>query len=245
MISDPYKVLGVSPSASEEEIAKAYRKLAKKYHPDVNHGSEEAAKKMSEINAAYEQIKSGNGGQNSSDYGSQSPYGPGGYGSRNTSGGQNAYGGSRYSGDNDPFGFGFNPFDGFDLFGFGFQGNQRQRRGNTVFDPAISYMRAGYYEEAINALSGISDRNAEWYYYSAMANSGAGNKITALEHAKTAVQMDPDNPEYQRLLNRIQSGGRMYQQQSQDFGPPMGTMGKLCLGFCLARICCMFCGRPF
>lgn len=57
MISDPYKVLGVSPNASDEEIKAAYRKLAKKYHPDLNPGNEAAAKKMNEINAAYEQIK--------------------------------------------------------------------------------------------------------------------------------------------------------------------------------------------
>lgn len=57
MINDPYKVLGVSPNASDEEIKTAYRKLAKKYHPDLNPGNAEAAKKMNEINAAYEQIK--------------------------------------------------------------------------------------------------------------------------------------------------------------------------------------------
>jgi len=57
MVSDPYKVLGVSPNASDEEIKTAYRKLAKKYHPDLNPGDAEAAKKMNEINAAYDQIK--------------------------------------------------------------------------------------------------------------------------------------------------------------------------------------------
>ena len=57
MIHDPYKVLGVSPDASDEEIKQAYRRLAKKYHPDLNQGNEEAAKKMQEVNAAYEQIK--------------------------------------------------------------------------------------------------------------------------------------------------------------------------------------------
>lgn len=57
MIDDPYKVLGVSPDASDEEIKRAYRNLAKKYHPDLNPGDQEAARKMQEVNAAYEQIK--------------------------------------------------------------------------------------------------------------------------------------------------------------------------------------------
>ncbi len=59
MMTDPYKVLGVSPGASEQEITKAYRKLAKKYHPDLNPGDEQAEKKMMEINQAYETIKKG------------------------------------------------------------------------------------------------------------------------------------------------------------------------------------------
>mgnify|MGYP000963868616 CR=1 FL=1 len=46
MTEDPYKVLGVSPSASDDEIQKAYRKLVKKYHPDVNPGDENAERKM-------------------------------------------------------------------------------------------------------------------------------------------------------------------------------------------------------
>lgn len=57
MITNPYKVLGVENGASEEECAKAYKKLAKKYHPDLNPGDKEAEKKMSEINAAFDQIK--------------------------------------------------------------------------------------------------------------------------------------------------------------------------------------------
>ncbi len=57
MIQDPYQVLGVSPTASDDEVKAAYRRLAKKYHPDLNPGDEAAAQKMNEINAAYEQIK--------------------------------------------------------------------------------------------------------------------------------------------------------------------------------------------
>ena len=65
MAEDPYKVLGISPGAGEEEVTKAYRRLAKKYHPDLNPGDAEAARKMSAINDAYEQIKSGAAGRSS------------------------------------------------------------------------------------------------------------------------------------------------------------------------------------
>lgn len=56
---DPYKVLGISSAASDEEVKKAYRELARKYHPDHYQGdplSDLAEEKMKEITAAYDQI---------------------------------------------------------------------------------------------------------------------------------------------------------------------------------------------
>ena len=57
MFDDPYRILGLQPDASEEDVKRAYRQLAKKYHPDMNPGDAHAAKMMNDINAAYDQIK--------------------------------------------------------------------------------------------------------------------------------------------------------------------------------------------
>ena len=71
-MSDPYKVLGVSPNASDDEIKKAYREQARKYHPDNYHNNplaDLAQEKMKEINEAYDAILrmrgGGSGGGNS------------------------------------------------------------------------------------------------------------------------------------------------------------------------------------
>lgn len=84
-MTNPYEVLGVSPSASDEEIKKAYRELAKKYHPDNYADSplaDLAEQKMKEINEAYDEINNmrqkgkgtGSGGASSS-YGGYSSNG--------------------------------------------------------------------------------------------------------------------------------------------------------------------------
>ena len=74
-MTDPYKVLGVAPDASDEEVKKAYRALARKYHPDKYRDSDLAdlaSEKMKEVNAAYEEIqnmrKNGGNQQSSNGY---------------------------------------------------------------------------------------------------------------------------------------------------------------------------------
>lgn len=67
MVQNPYKVLGVADGASLDECTKAYKRLAKKYHPDLNPGDKVAEKKMAEINAAYDAIKNGDTNASSAD----------------------------------------------------------------------------------------------------------------------------------------------------------------------------------
>ncbi len=57
MDKDVYEILGVKKSATEKEIQSAFRKFAKKYHPDVNPGNKEAEQKFKEVNLAYEVLK--------------------------------------------------------------------------------------------------------------------------------------------------------------------------------------------
>lgn len=55
-MSDPYETLGLKPGASDEEVKRAYKQMAKKYHPDVTGNDPAAAQKMQEVNAAYDAI---------------------------------------------------------------------------------------------------------------------------------------------------------------------------------------------
>jgi molecular chaperone DnaJ len=215
MIDDPYKVLGVSRDASDEEIKTAYRRLAKKYHPDLNPGDAEAAKKMQQVNAAYEQIKN-----------------PEKAAQNQRSGQSGGYGGGYY----DPFG-GYGPFGG----GYGQYGGANQQTGDSYQQAAYNYIRFGRYREAINALANSTQRNARWYYLSALANEGLGNQVTALEHIRRAVSMEPDNATYLDMLERMEHGGDTYRRTAGNFTGFSG--GSVCPSLCLCYFAQLFCCR--
>ena len=261
MVFDPYQVLGVSPNATDEEVKKAYRQLSRRYHPDANVNNPNAAQaeeKFKQVQQAYEEIMKMREQGARGSY-SQSAYGPG--SSHSAYGNSYGYGSSGsyrdqqrdgdYAGGQDGWNWGFGPFG----FGFGYGGNSgyQQRQTAPKYDgydeeesgriaAAVNYINAGHYAEAWNVLQSLSYRSALWYYLAAYANAGLGNKMTAQDFAKKACEMEPNNMEYQQLLNQLQGGSNWYQNQGTSFGRSSVPMSNLCTRAAIAMLCCFCCG---
>lgn len=249
-MTDPYKVLGVSRDASDDEVKKAYRTLSRKYHPDanINNPNKDQAEEMFKlVQQAYNRImREREGGYSSQSY-SQTRYG---------TGRSDHYG---YDGDyqnQSQGGYGdFGSFWGFGPFGFGgytgsYGGNGYGSDNLNGNDPTTVHLRAAAnyinnssYDEAINVLNNITDRDGRWYYYSALAHLGKGEEATALEDAKRALDSDPDNMQYQLLYQRIASGGSWYAgRRTQYQGPSSTTYCTGCapwVALCLCSNICM------
>lgn len=265
---NPYDVLGVRPDASEDEIKKAYKALSRKYHPDANINNpnkEQAEEKFKQVQQAYSQImdarKHGANGYGGSSYGSGtyggygSGYGnSGSYGSGN-SGGSGSYG-SNGSGGYNSGGFGDWDFGGFDFGGFGnfggfgtgyggagnYGNSSNMSEDEMHMRAAANYINNQHYAEALNVLNTISNKTAAWYYYSAIANKGVGNNVQALEHARMASSMEPNNATYRQLVRTFESGGSWYtSRQSSYGGMPTIICSNPLLACCLANLCCNAC----
>lgn len=153
MAKDYYEVLGVSKTATPEELKKAYRKLALEYHPDRNK-TKEADAKFKEINQAYEVLSDSQKRQTYDQFGSSAFDGSAGAGSYGGQGPFGGFGGAR-SGQYGPFSYtytssgegpdfgtgGFSdPFDIFEQFFGGSPFGARQRR--SVYSLSINFMDA-------------------------------------------------------------------------------------------------------
>lgn len=242
MVTDPYKVLGIPRDATKEEIKKAYRKKGKECHPDLHPDDPNATAKMAEVNEAYDMLtnpekykkqEQAAGGYN------RNPYG-------NSQGNQqgNPYGNPYGQGEWNTGGFGYYDFE--DLFGWGRStGAPRptaQPGDSSDIRQAIDFINMRQYRYANQTLNSIisSERNARWYYLSALANQGLGNRMFAEEQIKKAIQMEPYNEIYQKTLRSMSYAGSTYTEAGQEY-QRHADMSSMCTKFCLAYFFCTFC----
>ena len=194
---------------------------------------------MKEVNEAYSQImkmrREGNGGASS---GQGSYGGAGGYGSAYGYGGGSSYGNAGGYG-------GYGSSGGYGNYG-GYAGQQSSYSTNPQFTAARNYVRAGHYQEAMHVLEGRRERSAEWYYLSGEASLGLGNRVAALNYARQALSMDPNNFEYRALLARIEGKNTGYQSNGSPFNTQQfvcrNPLGLCCLMSLLCNCCCGGCG---
>lgn len=252
MIDDPHKILGVPPNASQDEIKKAYRQMAKKYHPDLHPNDPNATKRMNEINEAYDMLmtpekyaarRAQQQSQNrQGGYYNQAQHQSGSYHNQNNQ--------QRNGGYQGPGGWAsdFGDFDFGDIFGFGFGGSQQQASTTPRVEPGdsseiqrvIAAINDRRYQDAVSILTHIpsTGRNARWYYLSALANNGLGNSVQAADHMQKALQLDPNNRGYAQLLQQFRRAGQTYEQHAQGFNMQAVNMQKICFGLLAAQCLC-------
>ncbi len=209
---NPYKVLGVSENASQEEIRAAYLELVKKYHPDKytdNPLKELAGEKLKEINQAYEMLtKKQTTTSSSGSYGSSS-------GSYGAGGSNNGYrpGGTAYSGPN-----------------------------ATEFARARSFINQNNLNAARTILDGVSVHNAEWNYLYGVIYLRQGWYEKAHACISRAYEAEPDNPEYRNAFVSLNNSGRVYTRGTNGDVNSSACCdvcsALMCLNCCCGGDCC-------
>lgn len=170
-----YDILGVSKNASDDEIKKAYRSLAKKYHPDLNPGNAEAAEKLKDVNQAFSVLSDKTKKQNYDQYGNEN--GPQGFG---------GFGGGGFGG------FDASDFGGFgDIFsnifgGGGFGGGRSSRRTNMASQGADIQvkMKLSFVEAAFGCSKTINLTRSETCKTCKGTGAKNGTELTTCSRCK-------------------------------------------------------------
>ena len=213
-MNDPYEVLGVPETADDDEVKRAYRELARKYHPDnyVNNPlADLAEEKMKDINAAYEEIvrrrKEGGASARSGSYG------------RADSGSGGGYSGGGYTNG------------GYTSDGYGGDLLKRARYAIQTGDLATARL----------LLSRTENRGAEWHFLMGGLTYRQGMVDEARWYYEQACQLDPSNEEYRESLNYLRNVRRTaYTPTGTPFGTTICPGGDCCLPFmcCVLPYCC-------
>jgi hypothetical protein len=181
-MNDPYKVLGVSPSASDDEVKKAYRELARKYHPDNYHDNplaDLASEKMKEINEAYDSITK----------------------SREQGGSQGSYGGgSAYQ----------QSYSGYQQSRSSYQQGYSSAGSNAAYIQIRNLINANNLAQAEAMLNRIATHDAEWNYLMGSVCWRKGWMDEAGRYFRTAATMEPGNVEYRNAVQYMNQGGQAY-----------------------------------
>lgn len=134
-------------------------------------------------------------------------------------GGQQSYGGYQY--------------------GYGYGGSGQAQQHMPQYDEVRRQLQYGQYQTAMQLLEQMNTQTAEWYYLVARARQGLGDDIAALNFARQAVNMEPNNFEYLSFLQQMTAGSQQYRQQGMSFG---GMQNFLCQNPCLTcllfNLCC-------
>ena len=226
-MTDPYRVLGVAPTAQDTEIKEAYKKLVKQYHPDRYQDEDMkrlATEKMADINTAYDTINE------------QRRNGTGAYGA---SAGRSAYGyGGQYQrkARQEP------RYRGGSNYGYARYANSQQPRYDDIninYNGVRSMINAGRINEADSILERVNERtrSAEWYYLKGLVYQRRGWLNDAYLSIAKATRMD-GNPEYLAALQQMNRQRSGYMSGRPDPSLDNSSFSDILCTLCLIDACC-------
>ena len=210
-MTDPYEVLNVPSTATDDEVKKAYHALARKYHPDNYHDNplaDLAQEKMKEVNAAYDAIQRERSGRTSAGY-AQS------YGT--------AYQ-TRQSGYQQQY-----------------QDTSEESRILHQVRWSVMMGGNLDQAERMLAQVSEQSRNGEWYFLMGQVCYRRGWVDEARRYYQTACQMDPGDPEFRQALNFVENNQAGYRPEGYEvFSSGCGgdnMCGRLACTYLLCNLC--------